>query len=112
MGEQGKNPFSSFFTKEQYATQTEMLDLAHKSQKLQIGIPKETTMVESRVALVPNSVRVLTGHGHRVIVESGAGEKSRFSDHHYSEAGAEVTSDKQKVFQSIFYREQREPLQN
>lgn len=100
MGEQGKNPFSSFFTKEQYATQTEMLDLAHKSQKLQIGIPKETTMVESRVALVPNSVRVLTGHGHRVIVESGAGEKSRFSDHHYSEAGAEVTSDKQKVFQS------------
>lgn len=100
MGDQGKNPFSSFFTKEQYATQTEMLDLAHKSQKLQIGIPKETTMVESRVALVPNSIRVLTGHGHRVIIESGAGEKSRFSDHHFSEAGAEVTSDKTKVFQS------------
>lgn len=95
-----KNPFSSFFTKEQYATQTEMLDLANKSQKLLIGIPKETTMVESRVALVPNSIRVLTGHGHRVIIESGAGERSRFSDHHFSEAGAEVTSDRKKVFES------------
>lgn len=99
MGEQTKNPFATFFTKEQYATQTEMLELARKTQKLQIGIPKETTMMESRVALVPNSIRVLTGHGHRVIIESGAGEKSRYTDHHFSEAGAEVTTDRKKVFQ-------------
>lgn len=95
-----QNPFSSFFTKEQYATQTEMLDLANKTQKLVIGIPKETTMVEHRVALVPNSVQVLVGHGHKVVVEAGAGVNSRFSDHHFSEAGAEVTSDKKKVFES------------
>ncbi len=100
MGDTTKNPFSSFFTKEQYATQTDMLEIAQRSQKLLIGIPKETTMVENRVALVPNNVRVLVGLGHRVIIESGAGEKSRFSDHHYSEAGAEVTPDKKKVFES------------
>lgn len=93
-------PFSSFFTKEQYATQTEMLGLANKTQKLQIGIPKETTMVEHRVAIVPNSVRVLVGHGHQVIIESGAGDQARFSDHDYSEAGAEVTADRNVVFKA------------
>ena len=99
MGSTPQNPFSSFFTQEQFATQTEMLELAGKSQKLTIGIPKETRMVEHRVALVPNSVRVLVGHGHNVIIESGAGENSRFSDHHYSEAGAEVTSNRKKVYE-------------
>lgn len=100
MGNTPKNPFSSFFTKEQFATQTEMLEIANKSQKLTIGIPKETRMVEHRVALVPNSIRVLIGHGHRVVVEAGAGENSRFTDHNFSEAGAEVTRDRKKVFES------------
>ena len=81
-------------------TQTEMIDKGNRKGKLVIGIPKETTMVENRVALVPNSIRVLTGHGHNVLIESGAGENARFTDHDFSEAGAEVTKDKKKIFES------------
>jgi GTPase involved in cell partitioning and DNA repair len=59
----------------QLATQTETLEVSRKHQPLFIGIPKETTLQENRVALVPHSVATLTAHGHRVVVEAGAGEK-------------------------------------
>lgn len=77
-----------------------MLDVQHKHQRLFIGIPKETTLQENRVALVPHSVSTLTAHGHRVVVEAGAGEKARFSDHDYSEAGAEIAHSREAVFQA------------
>ena len=38
-----------------------------------IGVPKEVKTHEYRVGLVPGSVRELTHHNHRVVVESGAG---------------------------------------
>ncbi|HRI58115.1 MAG TPA: alanine dehydrogenase [Saprospiraceae bacterium] len=81
-------------------TQTEMLQVQPKHQRLFIGIPKETTLQENRVALVPHSVSTLTAHGHRVVVEAGAGEKARFSDHDYSEAGAEIAHSREAVFQA------------
>ncbi len=65
--------FSTFFAEGQYETQTEMLEVAEKSRKLTIGIPLETTLQENRVAIVPNSIRILKGYGHDVLVESGAG---------------------------------------
>ncbi len=92
--------FSTFFSKGQYETQVEMLAVEEKFQKLTIGIPKETTLQENRVALVPNSIRILKGYGHDVIVESGAGKSSSFTDQDYSEAEAEVTENKNKVFES------------
>jgi alanine dehydrogenase len=81
-------------------TLTETLEVQPKHQRLFIGIPKETTLQENRVALVPHSVATLTAHGHRVVVESGAGEKARFSDHDYSEAGAEIAHSREAVFQA------------
>ncbi|MBU6342879.1 MAG: alanine dehydrogenase [Bacteroidetes bacterium] len=81
-------------------TQTETLDIQPKQQRLVIGVPKETTMQENRVALVPHAVATLTAHGHRVIVETGAGDKAKFSDLDYSEAGAEVSSSKDLVFKT------------
>ncbi len=92
--------FSQFFTAGQYETQVETLAIESKKKKVLIGIPKESRLSEDRVALVPNSIRTLTGYGHRVIIERGAGENSSFSDHDYSEAGAELTSSKEKVFES------------
>jgi alanine dehydrogenase len=71
-----------------------------KHSDLYIGIPKETTMQENRVALVPGSVATLTARGHRVVIESGAGEKSFYKDHEYSEAGAEIVTDVKKVFEA------------
>ncbi len=81
-------------------TQPEMLAVGQRHHHLSIGIPKETTLQENRVALVPNSVATLTAHGHEVIVEAGAGEKSRFTDLDYSEAGAQVVQSPEEVYKA------------
>jgi alanine dehydrogenase len=93
-----KYSFSTFFTEGQYETQVEKLAVEHGEQSITIGIPKEDSANESRVSLVPHSVRTLVGYGHQVIIEKGAGEKSNFSDHEYSESGAKVVYSKEEVF--------------
>ncbi len=84
----------------QYQTQTEMLQVRQQPEKLYIGIPIESTLQENRVALVPPSVATLAAYGHRIVVEAGAGEKAHFSDHDYSEAGAEIAYSKEEVFKA------------
>ena len=78
----------------------EMLEIGQKNQSLYIGIPKETELQEQRVALVPESVGFLVANGHRVVVESGAGQKANFSDSDYSELGAEIIHDTKEVYQA------------
>ncbi len=95
-----KFSFSDFFAEGQYQTQTETLELSSKSKSISIGIPKEETNDENRIALVPNSIRTLIGYGHKVNIESGAGEDSKYSDHDYSEAGAIIEYSKEEVFKS------------
>jgi NAD(P) transhydrogenase subunit alpha len=56
---------------------------------VKVGVPKETTAGERRVALVPESVRRLPD-GVEVVVEAGAGEAASFPDEAYREAGAAV----------------------
>ena len=56
---------------------------------MRLGIPKETTPGEQRVALVPETVARL-GSGVDVIVEAGAGEAAGFLDAAYTEAGAQL----------------------
>ena len=53
-----------------------------------IGVPKEIKEVEKRVGMTPQGVDALVAHGHRVLVERGAGEGSGFSDQEYRKAGA------------------------
>ena len=86
------------FTKEQLLPQEEKLEIAKQKSELFIGIPKETSHQERRICLTPDAVNSLTCHGHRVMVESGAGESSSYSDKEYSDAGAEVTQDPKRVF--------------
>ncbi len=76
----------------------EMLEIARIKGNLFIGIPKETSFQERRVALVPESVSLLTANGHRVLVETTAGEGANFSDTEYSEAGAEICYDRKEIF--------------
>ena len=59
---------------------------------MKIGIPKEIKNHEYRVGLVPNTVRELTGHGHRVLVEIGAGSGAGFPDADYVAAGATLVA--------------------
>lgn len=93
-------PIPKIFTEGQYRTQAEMLPVKQRSSKLFIGIPKEVTIQENRVALVPSSVSTLVANGHRVIIETGAGEKSNFSDHDFSEAGAEIAYSAEQVYKA------------
>ncbi|HIP31837.1 MAG TPA: alanine dehydrogenase [Crocinitomicaceae bacterium] len=76
----------------------EMLEVARKKGNLYIGIPKEISFQERRVALVPETVSLLVANGHRVKVETKSGEGSNFSDNDYSEAGAEICYDRKEIF--------------
>ncbi len=80
--------------------QEEMLEVGHKKQSLFIGIPKEISFQENRVALGPSSVALLVNNGHRVVVERGAGLKAHFSDTDYSEAGAEIADSAKSVYKA------------
>lgn len=55
-----------------------------------IGIPKEIKDNEYRIALPPAGVRELVKHGHKVLVETMAGEGSGFTDAEYVQAGAQI----------------------
>jgi len=57
---------------------------------MRIGVVRETTPGERRVALVPETVGRLTKSGNEVVVERGAGEASSFPDRMYTEAGASI----------------------
>ena len=86
------------FTKQQLLPQEEKLEIARHKSELFIGIPKETSYQERRICLTPDAVNSLTSHGHRVLIEAGAGMSSSYSDKEYSDAGAEITNDTKKVF--------------
>lgn len=82
-----------------YETLEETLDIKPREAQLHIGIPKENSFQENRIALTPDAVSVLANNGHRVVVEHRAGEGAHFSEKDYSEAGAKVVYDKREVFQ-------------
>jgi alanine dehydrogenase len=86
------------FTKQQLLPQEEKLEILKRKGELYIGIPKETAFQEKRVCLTPDAVSALVNNGHKVLLESGAGDGASFTDREYSEAGAEITNDTAKVF--------------
>lgn len=63
-----------------------------------VGVPKEVKNHEYRVGLVPASVRELVHHGHKVLVETRAGEGIGFTDADYEAAGADISPDADSVF--------------
>ncbi|HLV41919.1 MAG TPA: alanine dehydrogenase [Brumimicrobium sp.] len=79
--------------------QEEMLEIARKKGSLKIGIPREYSFQERRVALVPEAVSLLVANGHEIKIETKAGENANFSDRAYSEAGAEIVYDRNAIFQ-------------
>ncbi len=83
-----------------YETLEETLDIKPKKGNLFIGIPKEDSFNENRIALTPDAVSVIIANGHKVLVETNAGEGANFTDHDYSEAGAKICYDKAQVFEA------------
>jgi alanine dehydrogenase len=80
--------------------QEEMVRTERKNSSLFIGIPKETSLQERRVPLVPQDVELLVNNGHEVVIETKAGEKANFDDQAYSEAGARIAYDHKEVFKA------------
>src|SRR6478736_598300 len=90
-------PFvSSSFT---YETLEETLDIKSKGAELLIGIPKENSFNDNRIALTPEAVGVMIANGHRVVVETKAGDGASYTDKDYSDAGAKIAYDKKEVFE-------------
>ena len=65
---------------------------------MKVGIPKEIKINENRVSLVPAGAEALVSAGHTVIVETGAGLGSGFSDAQYIVAGAQIANDADAVW--------------
>lgn len=80
--------------------QEEMLEIGRKKGKLFIGIPKEISFQENRVALVPDAVALLVNNGHKLVVEASAGKMANFQDHDYSEAGAQIVYSPEDVYKA------------
>jgi len=83
-----------------YVPLEEALEVIPKRKQLFIGIPKETSFQENRVALTPEAVSVLVNNGHDVAVEHCAGEGSFYFDSDYSEAGARIMYDRAELFKA------------
>ncbi len=92
------NQPTSPFSKQQLLPQEETLEVFRQKGELFIGIPKEKQYQEKRICLTPDAVNAITAHGHRVLIEAGAGEGAHYSDLEYTNAGAEITKDTKKVF--------------
>src|SRR5580765_3633361 len=55
-----------------------------------VGVPREVKADEYRVSLTPNGAEELTRAGHRVLVQTHAGDGSGIADEQYAAAGAEI----------------------
>ncbi|WP_299052701.1 alanine dehydrogenase [uncultured Polaribacter sp.] len=86
------------FSKEELLPQEETLEIKKQKGELFIGLPKETYSGEKRVCLTPDAVSALSAHGHRVVLETGAGKNANYSDKEYSDAGAKISYNTEEAF--------------
>ncbi|KAF4804663.1 NAD(P) transhydrogenase, mitochondrial [Turdus rufiventris] len=80
-------------------------------KQLTVGVPKEIFENEKRVALSPAGVQALVKQGFNVVVESGAGEASKFSNDHYREVGAKIQGTKEVLASDLIVKV-RAPIYN
>ncbi|HEY0896675.1 MAG TPA: alanine dehydrogenase [Sphingobacteriaceae bacterium] len=80
--------------------QEAMLETRTRKDQLYIGIPKESSFQENRIALTPLSVALLVQNGHEVVLEAGAGSCANFQDKDYSEQGARIVYDPREVYKA------------
>ena len=76
-----------------------------------VGVPREIKPDEYRVAMLPSGVDELRRHGHRVLIERGAGMGSGMTDEQYSVNGAEIVDGPEAIFgQAELVVKVKEPL--
>ena len=78
---------------------------------MKIGVPKEIKTNENRIALVPAGAETLIGAGHSVLIETGAGLGSGFSDDDFTCVGATIAPDADRVWRdSEMIMKVKEPI--
>jgi alanine dehydrogenase len=77
-----------------------MLEIKKRHKQLYIGIPKETSFQENRIPLIPDAVSLLVNHGHKVVIEAGAGAAAKIEDSDFSEAGAGIVYSAEEVYKA------------
>src|SRR6516165_9979071 len=63
-----------------------------------VGVPKEIKTDEYRVAMIPVGVEELTRTGHKVLIQTGAGQGSGIADERYAENGAEIVASAAEIW--------------
>lgn len=100
MAEPSKSGFRELAKQASLQPQESLLEVRKSNRSLFIGVPRETTYQENRVALTPSSVQLLVNNEHEVYIETGAGKAARFSDKDYSEAGAKIVYSVEEVYKA------------
>ena len=65
---------------------------------MKIGVPKEIKPQENRIGLTPDSVKVLTGNGHEVLIENNGGYEAGFDNEQYKKSGAKIIDKAEDIF--------------
>lgn len=77
-----------------------------------LGVPKEIKTLEKRVGITPEAAAEIVRIGAKVLIQSGAGEGSDFSDDDYKKSGAEILQTAREVYgQADFIQKVKEPLE-
>ncbi len=100
MVDSSKSGFTELAKESQLYPQEALLEIKKAKKSLFIGMPKEMSRQEKRAPLTPNSVKLIVKNGHKVWVESGAGNPSKFSDIEYSDAGAKIAYTHKELFEA------------
>ena len=94
------NDLSQVNLAETLAPQEQLKPAARTIKRFSIGIPREISPDENRIALVPSAVQELVQNGHTVYLERGAGNNAKFTDVEFSEAGAKNCETTEEDYQA------------
>jgi len=100
MSEQQRSGFEELAQESKLYPQESLLQIKKQQNVLYIGIPKENSFQENRLAVTPDGVNLLVNNGHEVRMETGAGKESRFTDKEFSDAGAKIVYSTEEVFKA------------
>jgi len=77
---------------------------------MKIGIPREIKNHENRVAMTPAGAANLMKDGHEVVLETGAGQGSGFTDHEYAQVGVTIVDTAAEAWEAQMVMKVKEPI--
>ncbi len=100
MSDQYKESLEQLAKERALYPEEKLLKIPTTNKNLQLGIPKEISLQENRVSLIPEAISVLASNGHEIIVETGAGEAAKFPDNKFSDGGAKIVYSAKEAFEA------------